>query len=821
MKAPGSVRWIALLLLGAAGLGLAPPPTLAQDAVVRAPSPGAREINVALPLRSGQRILGELGVRIEPDGRILLPRDDLLRRLTPFLNAEGVNRLGTVPAEGGFLPLERIRDAGLDIAYDPLRLEIAFTPSPDLAASEELSFRRQALGPLDITPSEGVSAFVNLFASYELDWEDDVNPFGRGRFRVLSDGALHFGGLTLEGEGSFDDQQGFRRFGSRLVYDDPARLFRVEAGDVIARTVGFQGSDDVLGLTIFRSFGELGAGLAARSTGSQSFRLDRPARVDILVNGGLLRTLDLQPGTFDLRDLGLGAGGNDIQLIVTDDTGRREVLDFTLFFDSALLAPGETEFSITGGVRSDLDSDQRSYDTDDPVFSGFARHGVTDALTAGLNAQADEKVGVLGTELLFATPLGVFDVDAAYSQVWDGETGYAFDIDYDLAGFRLFADDDAARRLSLSWEHRSDDFEALGGTGADGFSHRFAGAYSQRLFGNFRFGLSGSHERGGAGVDRTDINLTLSGPFLVRRSRFAATLGYAEGDTDFEGAYGLLSLSFSLGEDRSANAFFDSRDNRVQLGYLTFGPDEIGAVDYALTAGSDDDQSDLFGTLSYRGNRFDLALDHDLVTNGAFGRIDTNRTTLRASSALVLAGSHVALSRPVDEAFVIVAPHRTLERRPVTVDPASARRRYESDLLGPAVINDLSANASRRIAVDVEDLPLGYDLGAGADDVRPGYKAGYVYEVGSDYSVTLVAIARDREGAPVGLVSGSALEVDSTERVPVQVFTNREGRLVAQGLRPGKWSIELATDPMLRYLVTIPEDAVGLVRLGDLTPDGS
>jgi outer membrane usher protein len=117
------------------------------------------------------------------------------------------------------------------------------------------------------------------------------------------------------------------------------------------------------------------------------------------------------------------------------------------------------------------------------------------------------------------------------------------------------------------------------------------------------------------------------------------------------------------------------------------------------------------------------------------------------------------------------------------------------------------------------DLPIGYDLGAAAFDVTPRYKAGYAFTVGSDYSVTLVATMLDQDGKSLPLMSGAALEEGDAARSPVQVFTNREGRLVAQGLRPGRWIIELGERDKLRYVADIPQGTEGVIRLGTLSPN--
>ena len=73
-------------------------------------------------------------------------------------------------------------------------------------------------------------------------------------------------------------------------------------------------------------------------------------------------------------------------------------------------------------------------------------------------------------------------------------------------------------------------------------------------------------------------------------------------------------------------------------------------------------------------------------------------------------------------------------------------------------------------------------------------------------------------GAPLSLISGKAIEVAHPEHEPVTIFTNRDGRFGAAGLKPGRWRIEMLTDPATSYTIDIPASAVGVVRLGDVNP---
>ena len=87
------------------------------------------------------------------------------------------------------------------------------------------------------------------------------------------------------------------------------------------------------------------------------------------------------------------------------------------------------------------------------------------------------------------------------------------------------------------------------------------------------------------------------------------------------------------------------------------------------------------------------------------------------------------------------------------------------------------------------------------------------------YLVTPYFISRidDRDGNPVSLLSGTAREAGAGQGREVQLFTNKAGRFGAQGLSPGRWLIEMDTDPQpTRFVLEIPPGTKGAYNAGAL-----
>ena len=146
----------------------------------------------------------------------------------------------------------------------------------------------------------------------------------------------------------------------------------------------------------------------------------------------------------------------------------------------------------------------------------------------------------------------------------------------------------------------------------------------------------------------------------------------------------------------------------------------------------------------------------------------------------------------------------------------------ETDWLGPAVVPSASPYRQSRLTYDAPGAPAGYDLGSAAFDMKAPYKAGYNLKAGSAYTVTATGTLLDAEGQPLPLLAGEAREANKENGRKVELFTNRTGSFGAQGLAPGKWIIEMPTEPgPTRYVFEIPDGVTGLHSAGTLKPSGA
>ena len=672
-------------------------------------------------------------------------------------------------------------------------------------------FGEPPIGPVE-EPAE-VSGFVNLRGG--IDYVSRGAGEGLQAPVVDVDAALRALGVVLEAEAvvdlNDDAQAVFQRRDVRLVKDFPESAHRLAVGDVRPLGAGFQTSPRLLGVTLERAYAELQPYRSVIPQGQRQFTLERPSNVDVLINGLLVERLRLDPGTYDLRSFPFARGANDIVLVIEDDAGAVERLSFTSFFDGALLASGIDEYAVSAGLTSDIEDGSIAYGGGDPVVSAFYRRGLTDDLTAGANVQSDGDTSLVGAEALTATRAGIFEAEAAAS-VGDAQ-GYAVNLDWEFP-FANLPPNSANRYLGASIEHRSEDFGAIGDFGGTTTDLDLSLRYGQDLPFGLRGALGASYGMGRAGnADQYGVSLGLSRQ-IGSRAVLTTSLGYDDdGRTDDLRAF--VGVTFALDRRQRVSASFDTADNRARADYSLIDTGRLGGYGVSLGVEGAEEDGGVDAAAVFTGNRVDVSAAHDTRFDGLGGGMTSQSTRLSAGTALVYADGAFGLTRSVGDSFAILSPHPTLEGRTVYVDPSRDGDAGSSGALGPAVQGTLRSYYNQRVSYDVDDLPIGYDLGKGVFELNPPYKSGYRLTVGSAATVTATGTLQDQNGEPLALAVGT-LEAEGDPDFPAtQIFTNRAGRFGLQGLKPGRYGVLFAGQG--RAAFAVPEGTVGLFRAGTLT----
>lgn len=637
--------------------------------------------------------------------------------------------------------------------------------------------------------------------------------------------ALRYDKFNFFNDFSFDvdsDINDFYRLGSQLTYDFPDEGTRITLGDYAFQTFGFQGGESLLGININRNFGIIPT-KNVRPITSQRFVIDRPSTVEVLIDGILIRSLRLAPGAYDIRDIPLTTGVNYIELVITDPSGRREVLTFNIASGVNLLAEGEFEYSFSVGVSSEQVDTSLEYDTDDYIISAGIEYGVLESLTLGANTQARENIVQIGTSVGFATNVGLFGLEGAASQHEFLDEGYALRANYDA----FYSSD--VHSFNAQYEYLSERFVSIADNQLESFienetgvQHRLDAFYNYRFSNDFNVGLSGNIRYLYNQDYEYALTTSLSGSWLNSTSSWSLRATY-EDDDDIDSDEWRFFVSTSIpidllwGNNHRMSTSYDTDNSRSQARYsYNNNAGAVGGVGvFALVENNEDNNVNGNVSVDYTGNRYVLTFDHDSLVD--LDNDYSTRNQIGVQGALAFSGSSAAIGRPIGDAFAIISPHSSLDDSPVILNPEyDGSYAVKSDGLGPLLMPDIASYQAQRIDYDVENLPIGYDLGEGGFSINPLHSSSYNFTIGSDANITAMGYFYDSNEKPVPLTEGTATHQQDSEFTPVEFFTNSKGRFAITGLKPGIYEVKLYSVTPIEFLMTIPENEGNIIRLGDI-----
>lgn len=820
MRSPSDMRYLCTSALATVAAGVAAPASAQQVQ----PTFG-RDYTVTLPLLFDGAYQGDIATTIAMDGVVKVDAARVLALLGERVDRSVSDAIRLNADAQGLIGLDQLVEFGINASYDPATLELKFSIPVARQGSQMVSvlpartvIRGSALEPSDVS----ASAILSVSQTYVWSSRSAATGFRPANFSAdVAANVGGAGGVSLFGQLEYDASaaRAFRRGNFQLIHDDEQRAIRYAAGDIAPGTAGYQTSPLLGGIAIERQYGAIQPLRSIRPSGQYSFQLDREATVDVVVNGATLRTLQLKPGQYNLRDFPFFNGLNQVELYVVDSAGRRLLANFSQYYSARLIDRGIFEFGATAGVLQRSAAGSSRYDWDTPVFSGYARYGLTSGFTLGVNAQAAADQWNGGLEAAIATPVGTFGMLAAVSDYRGAGSGTSLLASYEGAfpgggPFRQV-------RVNLEAEKTSRRFTAI--TTSIPYNKnkfRLSARASAVLPGRIGLGLSGTSEFGrDAEPDRHRLAVNVTRNF-GRINANASFEREARQGSPADNRF-LLSLSVPLGGNRTARGAYDSRQNLTSLEFSQYRRDEIDTFGLRAAITRDDGSLNASGEVDYAGNRFAARVRHRAIGT-ASGTITGQETEYVISTEIAMAGGKVAIGRPVGPRFAIVERHETLTGTGIDVwqGPIRDRPQARAAKLGPALISLGSAYLPTQIRVDVKGAPAGYDIGPGAYALRPGNATGYAITIGSDASRIVIGTLVDVAGHPLRLLGGSLVPAGKPDAAPILFFTNAGGRFVANGLAAGEYLLRLGPEGRGQAVITVPKSLGDNPSIGQVRVEG-
>ena len=712
-----------------------------------------------------------------------------------------------------------LTEVGLEVEFDANNLALIIDIPLEARGIRNLNLRALGRrGDIEFVQQADVSAYLSGRAG--IAFVEDSARLDEGFDRLVADFdlALNVKGVVLEADIRYDERRDRRwsRGDVRLTYDLVDSLIRTEAGDLSIGRRPYQAAPRIAGFAAYRNFG-IDPYRNVRPVPDQLFELNEPSRVEVLINGIASRTFDLPSGRFSLRDFPLvPSAANNIELRITSASGRVSIVSFPAFYDLDLLQQGLLDFAANVGFPYRDENGYRRYDTSDHNIIGYARYGFTNTLTGGLSWQSNSDYYQLGADAVWASPVGTFGVNAATDISNPGLDSSQLTLQY------RWRDSDRTRNRSI------DGLINLTGRDYRTLDQLFSGNFiakqarfraGQNVGPNASAQLFGGYESLRDGLGES----WFVGANYTRQFRFGSvSAGLEYRDTnDRKGVVLQAALSIPFGQG-SLNGSLTSEDNAARLEYNRFAPVGVGAFGFRASAERREGSDRQLMQATYVGNRFEASVAQR--ADNYFSNSDRRdlRTEMTFGTALVMADGQFGVSRPVRNAFAIIAPRAGADQYQIAVEPrtgfGSNQTQYSaySGTFGPAVVPQLPAYLNRSLQVDAPDAPSGISIGGQVFSIRPGYRSGYLLPVGDERNVTIVGNIVGSDGVPIAYAVGTSEPVvPSKESEPTQIFTNSTGRFLIEGAEAGKrYRITLDVEGQIHNLdIDVPAEFSGIFKL--------
>jgi len=727
---------------------------------------------------------GTVDFFLDSSGSPLLPSSLLRRILAPLARPEIVAAFGT----GEVLVLAAdIRALGMGIEYDPTELSLSITVPPEDMLPVDIGSPASRGGLKGETELKNAGYAATLGLSLDLAPEYLETSYDRSlspEADLELSPSLAALGFVAEGDMDISYSGGLDTTvnAARLLRDFPDLGARASLGIVNTGLVSFQSSQELLGLSFARETTLPGAQREAKRI-IDEFVLERDADVTVAVNGTTIRKLRLPPGSYRLSDLPLSSGLNEVSVKIEEEGKEARWARLGLPFDSAVLDPGEIDYSLTlGADRSD---------PSEAFGSGSIARGFVGGWEFGVDGEAGFGILLGGLTALWASPFGSLGAASGLCLPYSGSPTPAYGerlywryfspsrrylprlgaaIEYRSAGFTAPRDDLAtnAPPTSPTWNLSTQASEALPWGG------------SLTLFGDCTL----------EGGSVSDASFTLGATIPIRSFTSLYLSGGVDWSSGEEAAPRCSALLSITTPDRRSlqyrQDFVDRKDSvDLSIDLDKEGRNSIGCSEEGLASSEADRSLELTGRSKTR-----------YVNYSASGRYyrsgDDSYTELTgsfaASTNLAFADGRFGAASSFGNAIALLVPAPAMGEERVELRSASGATM--STAAGrTAVISGLTPYEDFAASIEMPDSPPERRPSPASLEFLPTYRSITLLKVGVASSVSISGRLVDANLSPKKNLSGDIIDSGGRAVPFAGTFTDDDGSFECFGLSPGRAAI--------------------------------
>ncbi len=562
-------------------------------------------------------------------------------------------------------------------------------------------------------PSPDLSAFLN----YRVDYGNgNGNDITAATWSATGQTGLRRGNLLLLSDGFYqriqNTQQAVRLMTS-LSWDRPVNTSKWVLGDINA-TAGEPSGPILMGGISYASDFSMTPSLVTYPLGNFGGVATLPSEADIYVNGVLVRREHLAPGDYRFQNLPVSNGANNVEIVMRDSFGNETRNSTHFYLSDHLLKAGLHDYSYNlGFMRRDFGSSSNHYG--DPLLVASHSYGFSNSLTIGAGTETSSGfVNLIPRVVLGLERMGVLTL--LYGESHDRDLGWG---STSGAGYQ-FQSRHVNYQLSLS--HNSRGYRTLANRQVDDTARLEIGtgiSVGSPSLGTVS--LNGSFSESYAGQLKRTLGTSYSRA-LTKKTQFSASLSSSWGSSSTINFF--TGLTYFPMHDKTISAMLQTSPgaNSETLSLQKSLPVGEG-VGYLATLERERTQDQSF-----------LRVNPLLQVNGPYGSYSADlqgqydersghmadNYQISAAGALVYAGGHVGLSRPVSGSFAVVKVEGLANSRVLLNNQEVAH----TNANGMAYIPTLQSYQENKIAFDDHQIAANYLIKNYSAIVTPGLFGG-------------------------------------------------------------------------------------------------
>jgi outer membrane usher protein len=588
---------------------------------------------------------------------------------------------------------------------------------------------------------------VGTFASGQNGGSGSFDLRNFSPWGITSSDWMTYAGSALHASGT----KPIVRLDSAYTFADVKTLRRYSVGDFINGGLSWSRPVHMEGLQIRSDFTmrpDLITFPLPSITGSAAV----PSTVDVLVNGNMVASNEVNPGPFQVSQLPVISGAGTITMTLTNAQGGQVTVTQPFYGGTTLLAKGLQTFAGQAGlVRRDWGIVSNDYGK--MAATAFYRRGLSQTFTVEATSETTPGAfmgGAGGDAILWNRALVNFDVAASGGA---GGTGELFSAGLQHQG-RVFGLGGSASVANRNYR----DVAAMNGSPILRKQiSAFTGLSLRRL---------GSVGLAYAGLAQDSAPVTVQNELTPALKSRIATANYSVQfrhvsfyatefrDLDAAGSSGSqVGFTVPLGR-RSSVAVSGGSDGAAQV-QAQQSPVTIGDWGYQTYVSAGGGPAHEFGVVQYKS-------PVGLLSAGVDSTSGQSTLRLESQGALSLVDRGVFPSNTIYDSFAVV------DTAPLKNIPVYQENRLvgTTDKSGRILVPDMRAFDVNHIGIEAKDIPADADLALDKRILRPQDRSGVVVHFPIHFSHGALLKLVDETGQPIPLGSTVTLLADSAV-VPV------------------------------------------------------